>query len=136
MPDSTQPYGFWPSAWSSSDAAAASRDFAELRVGLGGVLWSQFDPADGRTCLWLCRADQAQCLTPAAFSLRSRVYEYGGGAFCVGDSGVAFVNESDQQLYWQDLAAPPRALTARADCRYGDLQFDLQRQAVLARRSA
>ncbi|HRL92438.1 MAG TPA: prolyl oligopeptidase family serine peptidase [Pseudomonas sp.] len=132
MPDSTQPYGFWPSAWSSTDAAAASRDFAELRVGLGGVLWSQFDPLDGRTCLWLCRAGQAQCLTPAGFSLRSRVYEYGGGAFCVGDSGVAFVNESDQQLYWQDLAAPPRALTARADCRYGDLHFDPQRQAVLA----
>lgn len=30
------------------------------------------------------------------------------------------------------LVAQVRALTARADCRYGDLQFDPQRQAVLA----
>ena len=132
MPELTTPYGFWPSTWSSTDVAAASRDFAELRVGLGGVLWSQFDPLDGRTCLWHWRDGQTQCLTPAAFSLRSRVYEYGGGAFCVGDSGVAFVNEADQQLYWQDLNGAPRALTTRADCRYGDLQFDPQRKAVLA----
>ena len=38
------PYGFWPSDWSAEAAAAASRDFAELRAGQGGLFWIEYDP--------------------------------------------------------------------------------------------
>jgi dipeptidyl aminopeptidase/acylaminoacyl peptidase len=62
-------------------------------------------------------------MTPPGFSVRSRVYEYGGGAFCLTDNGVVFVNEADQQLYRQSLQGEsPERLTSGA-CRYGDLQF-------------
>jgi len=54
--------------------------------------------------------------------VRSRVYEYGGGAFCLTPDGVVFVNEADQQMYRQALDGEPVALTS-TDCRYGDLQF-------------
>jgi dipeptidyl aminopeptidase/acylaminoacyl peptidase len=65
-------------------------------------------------------------------SVRSRVYEYGGGAFCLTDDRLAFVNEADQQIYWQRLGAAPALLTRQDDCRFGDLQFDPVAQAVMA----
>lgn len=130
------PYGFWPSDWSAEKAASASRDFAEIRAGHGGVFWIEYDPADARSTLWYWRAGRAVCVTPADVSLRSRVYEYGGGTLCLTDQGVAFVNEKDQQIYLQTIdhetAAEPVALTQRPSCRYGDLQFDPVRSTVLA----
>lgn len=127
------PYGFWPSEWSAEQAAAASRDFAELRTGHGGLFWIEYDPADARSTLWYWRDGQASCLTPLGFSLRSRVYEYGGGAFCLTAQGIAFVNEADQQIYIQGLAQlTPVALTQNLECRYGDLQFDSHGKAIVA----
>lgn len=129
-------YGFWPSEWTAEKAASASCDFAELRAGHGGLFWIQYDPSDARCTLWYWRDGTARCLTPAEFSLRSRVYEYGGGALCLTEDGIAFVNEGDQQIYLQQLtgmaAGPPVALTARGGHRYGDLQFDQHRGAILA----
>lgn len=130
------PYGFWSSDWTAEKAASASRDFAELRAGHGGLFWILYDPADARCTLWYWRDGAAKCLTPSGFSLRSRVYEYGGGALCLTDDGVAFVNEVDQQIYLQQLTdrgvSEPVALTAGNARRYGDLQFDAHRRAVLA----
>lgn len=130
------PYGFWPSTWSAEAAAAASQDYAELRTGHGGLFWVEYDPVQGRCTLWFWQALSARCLTPDGFSVRSRVYEYGGGAFCLTGQGIAFVNEADQQIYLQltDDAetAPPIALTAAPERRYGDLQHDPVSDAILA----
>lgn len=110
--------------FSATQAVAAATDFAELSVGEQGVFWNEFRPADGACRLWHWRDHQARCLTPDGFSVRSRVYEYGGGSFCLSDDGVVFVNEHDQQLYTQPLdGGPPRALTGNDDCRYGDVQW-------------
>ncbi len=131
------PYGFWPSEWSADAAAAASQDYAELRAGHGGLFWIEYDPVQGRCTLWFWQAGSARCVTPDGFSVRSRVYEYGGGAFCLTGQGLAFVNEADQQIYLQltadvDSATQPVALTAEPDCRYGDLQHDPVSDAILA----
>lgn len=144
------PYGLW----SAAQAAAASRDFAELHAAHDVLLWVEFDPQQARCGLFFQR-DGVRCeLTPPGFSVRSRVYEYGGGACCATPDGAAFVNEADQQLYLVGCAmrteaacavtgahgAPygsgvdeaPRALTARPHCRYGDLSFVAAWQALLA----
>ncbi|MDH4609239.1 S9 family peptidase [Pseudomonas sp. BN102] len=128
----TRAFGFWDSPWSAERAVAASGDLAELRAGPAGLFWSLFDPADGRTTLWHWQAGAARCLTPAGFSLRSRVYEYGGGAFCLVADAVVFVNEADQQLHLQTLDGAPRPLTGNSPCRYGDLWPWEQVGAVLA----
>ncbi|MDH4566940.1 S9 family peptidase [Pseudomonas sp. BN414] len=116
-----RPFGFWDSPWSAECAVAASRDFAELRCSPAGLFWTLFDPADGRTTLWRWQAGEASCITPDGHSLRSRVYEYGGGAFCLVPGGVVFVNETDQQLYLQPFSGAPAVLTRNPDARYGDL---------------
>ncbi|MHB0764728.1 alpha/beta hydrolase family protein [Stutzerimonas sp. NM35] len=131
---SVLPHGFWPSDWSAEKAACASRDFAELRAGHGGLLWVEYDPADARCTLWHWRDGTTRCLTPPGISLRSRVYEYGGGAFCLTDDGVAYVDEQDQQIYLQRIEGDgtPTVLTRYPNCRYGDLQFDERHRSILA----
>lgn len=108
--------------FSAAQAVAAGTDFADLKVGAAGLFWNEFRPADGACRLWHWRNQQAHCLTPEGFSVRSRVYEYGGGSFCLGGDGLVFVNEADQQVYTQALdGSAPRALTQAADRRYGDV---------------
>jgi dipeptidyl aminopeptidase/acylaminoacyl peptidase len=126
--------------WSATQAAAASGDFAELHAAHGGLLWVAFDPQQARCGLFFWRDEELRELTPAGFSVRSRVYEYGGGACCATELGAAFVNETDQQIYLlpcgsglgREFSAPPQQLTTRPDCRYGDLSFVPAWQALLA----
>jgi dipeptidyl aminopeptidase/acylaminoacyl peptidase len=108
--------------FSASQAVAAGMDFAELQLGANGLFWNEYRPEDAACRIWHWRDGVAKCLTPAGFSVRSRVYEYGGGAFCLTPDGVVFVAEADQQLYRQTLDGAPEALTS-GDCRYGDLHF-------------
>ncbi|MDI2592368.1 S9 family peptidase [Pseudomonas sp. 681] len=108
---------------SATRAVASSIDFAELLLGSQGLFWNEYRPQDAACRIWHWRDGQARCLTPPGFSVRSRVYEYGGGAFCLTDDEVVFVNETDQQLYRQSLVGEaPVALTS-GEKRYGDLQF-------------
>ncbi|PIA70485.1 alpha/beta hydrolase family protein [Pseudomonas sediminis] len=124
--------------WSAEQAAVASADFAELHAAHGGVLWVAFDPALARCGLFFCRDGVVSELTPPGFSVRSRVYEYGGGACCATEQGVAFVNERDQQVYCIDIGldggahGAPYLLTSQSHCRYGDLAFVPAWQALLA----
>lgn len=124
--------------WSAEQAAAASADFAELHAAHGGVLWVAFDPALARCGLFFYRDGVVRELTPAGFSVRSRVYEYGGGACCATEQGVAFVNERDQQVYRVDIGldggahGTPYLITSQSHCRYGDLSFVPAWQALLA----
>lgn len=126
------------SIWSAEQAASASADFAELHAAHGGVLWVAFDPALARCGLFFCRYGVVCELTPPGFSVRSRVYEYGGGACCATEQGVAFVNERDQQAYRIDIGLDggahgvPYLITDQPHCRYGDLSFVPAWQALLA----
>ncbi|MFI8737180.1 alpha/beta hydrolase family protein [Ectopseudomonas toyotomiensis] len=126
------------SIWSAEQASAASADFAELHAAHGGVLWVAFDPAQARCGLFFYRDGVVRELTPPGFSVRSRVYEYGGGACCATEMGVAFVNERDQQIYRIDIGldggahGAPYLITDQPHCRYGDLSFVSAWQALLA----
>ena len=58
---------------------------------------------DGRyvVCSWT--EGRVQCHTPADFSSRTLVHEYGGGAFLVYNYRIYFSNYKDQRLYCQKL---------------------------------
>ncbi|KUM39924.1 alpha/beta hydrolase family protein [Pseudomonas sp. EpS/L25] len=123
-----------PTPLTPAQAVAAGIDFAELKVDASGLYWSQYDPADGATRLWRRQVGSAPvCLTPAGFSLRSKVYEYGGGALCLADAGPVFVNEADQAVYRQPLdGRAPERLAGGESWRYGDLHWDALHGCVLA----
>lgn len=118
-----------PDTFTATQAVAAGVDFAELAVSPAGLFWSEYQPQDGATRIWRWFEGNKSCLTPDNFSVRTRVYEYGGGSFCLTEDAVVFVNETDQQLYRQPFASDgvegpgqPEAITTGKK-RYADLRF-------------
>ncbi|MEK6346410.1 MAG: prolyl oligopeptidase family serine peptidase [Burkholderia sp.] len=107
----------------AEEAVAAGRDFVELTADASGVYWTEYDPADAMCRIWRARNGAIECVSPDGFSARGRVYEYGGGAFCVAGEQLAFVNERDQRIYHfaPDSLAEPQPLTPDG-LRYGDLR--------------
>ena len=59
--------------------------------------------------------------------MRTRVHEYGGGAFTVHDGVIFFSNFSDQRLYRQDPGEAPRPITPEGEWRYADGVVDAHR---------
>ncbi|WP_193075818.1 alpha/beta hydrolase family protein [Pseudomonas sp. FME51] len=125
--------GYWHSDFSAADAVAAGTDYADLTCDEQRALWVAFLPEEGLNTIIEWTPQGTRRLTPAGYGVRSRVYEYGGGAFCIVGEGVVFVREADQQLYRQGFASQQcMQLTDAADRRYGGLIFDALRQRVIA----
>ena len=70
-------------------------------------------------------------VTPAPFSARTRVHEYGGGAFLVSAGAVYFSNFADQRLYRQEPGGEPQAITPEEPLRYADGVFDAGRGRIV-----
>ena len=118
------PYGTWSSPV-TTDAVLAS----QIRISLprlvdGALMWSELRPAEGgRSVLVRQRADgEVEDLIAAPWNARTRVHEYGGGAYAVaGDGAVIFSHFPDQRLYRIDGAGgEPEALTEAEGLRYAD----------------
>ena len=70
-------------------------------------------------------------VTPRGFNVRSRVHEYGGGAFLVHEGVVYFSNFVDQMVYAQPLDGTPAPLTANSAMRYADGDVDPWRRRLV-----
>ena len=70
-----------------------------------------------------------------AFSVRTRVHEYGGGAYLVHNGAVFFSNDADQRLYSQRPGAAPMPLTPEPavsrGLRYADGVMDAGRRRMI-----
>lgn len=119
---------------SAKDAVAAIHDYAALGIHAEAVYGVSFDAASGKNRLCRFVDGQAHSLLPEAFSVRSRVHEYGGGAWCLAGEYICFVNAEDQQLWLVALNADsaPRQLTQQQHSRFADLQYDPVRQQLIA----
>ena len=127
--------GSWRAPLSAGQIAAGSVRFAQPRVAGGQVYWLESRPAEnGRSVLVRARpGEPVRDLTPVPFSVRSRVHEYGGGAFAVTMDTAYFVNDADQQVYGQaPVGGTPQVLTKMSDCRFADLQLDESRHRLIA----
>ncbi|GGB93031.1 peptidase S9 [Marinobacterium zhoushanense] len=118
---------------SATDAVKAIQEYAALRTQGGRVYGISFDSRSGQNRLCLFRQGEAISLLPSAFSVRSRVHEYGGGGWCLSNSNAFFVNDSDQQVWCLSLEeGVVRRLTDLPDSRFADLVFDACRQRLIA----
>jgi dipeptidyl aminopeptidase/acylaminoacyl peptidase len=63
-------------------------------------------------------------VNPAPFNARTRVHEYGGGAYLVADGITYFSNFADQRLYRQRRARAPEPLTPEEPWRFADAILD------------
>ena len=129
------PCGTWPSPISAARIAETGVRLAQPRIAGECVYWVESRSAEsGRGVLVRKRPDaEAESLTPAAFSVRSRVHEYGGGAFAVAADGLYFVNDADQQIYRQTAGGGmPQILTDLPGCRFADLLTDERHARLIA----
>ncbi|MFN4279471.1 prolyl oligopeptidase family serine peptidase [Thermosynechococcus sp.] len=120
-------YGWWPSILSAAAVSAAAPALSELRSTALGLVWLERRPQEkGRVVL----VRQGQELLAAPLSVRSRVNEYGGGAYWYHGDQIYFVNDADQGIYALGKAIP--RLIYRADnCRFADGCVDAGRDRLL-----
>jgi len=129
------PYGSWRSPITAELVTAAHVGLGEPALDRGVLYWTEARPQEGgRVALVRQGGDGRAEVTPAPFNVRSRVHEYGGGAWRLRDGVIAAVNFADQRLYCLDPSGRAVALTPESDrrLRYADLEPDLGRRRILA----
>jgi dipeptidyl aminopeptidase/acylaminoacyl peptidase len=104
MPTSA-PYGSWSSPITALAVAGGEHPVGSPRPVGDELWWHELRPTEGgRISIRRRTPDGAvQDVLPAPWNARTRVHEYGGGAWTVTDAGVAvFAEYTDQRLYRLD----------------------------------
>ena len=128
------PFGAWPSTISAESVVAGVVGFSELNIRGGELFWLESRPAEqGRSVLVVMTPEgERRDLTPPPFNVRSRVHEYGGGAYCLTADAVYFVNFSDQNIYRINADGEISQIThSGADERFADFCFDVKLERLL-----
>src|SRR4051812_4096780 len=101
LPDVNTPYGTWPSPLTAELVAAQGLRLGSVAIDGDDVYWLEGRPGEGgRSVLVRRQADGTTAdVTPPEFNVRTRVHEYGGGAYIVGNREVYFSNFADQRIY-------------------------------------
>ncbi len=134
----TTPYGSWASPISARSLVAGTVGLGAIALDGATIYWSESRPQEGGRVV-LVRRDldgTTTDVTPAPFSVRTRVHEYGGGAYIVADDTVVFSNDADGRLYRQHVGGALEPLTPEPPAprarRYADLIMDPARDRVIA----
>ncbi len=127
MSQKTAQHGSWKSPVTSDLIVSATINFSSIKCDGSDIYFVEWRPTEGgRYCL--VRHSDVTCdITPPAFNVRSRVHEYGGGAYAVADGNVIFSNYTDQHLYLQNNGGAPRLIFAESGMRCCDGVIDRRR---------
>ena len=119
------PYGTWRSPLAAADLARSAISLNYVQVAAGTPYWVESRPADGGRSVIVTIAEDGAVreITPTGFNVRTRVHEYGGMPYAIGNGIVFFSNFSDQRLYVQRPGAAPVAITPEG-YRYADFVLD------------
>ena len=119
------PYGTWHSPLAAADLARSAISLNYVQVAAGIPYWVESRPAEGgRSVIVTAGKDGGvREVTPQGFNVRTRVHEYGGMPYAIGNGIVFFSNFSDQRLYVQRPGAAPVAITPEG-YRYADFVLD------------
>ena len=95
------PYGTWTSTLSAADVAAETLHLSCVAVDGDDIYWLEGRPQEGsRNVVVRCTADgNINDITPKGIDIRTRVHEYGGGAFTVIQGNIFYINSEDCLLY-------------------------------------
>jgi dipeptidyl aminopeptidase/acylaminoacyl peptidase len=132
----TAPFGTWPSPIEAATVAAGSVPLSSLMLGGDDgmdLYWLEGRAAEaGRNALQRLHGEQIDELTPAPFNVRTRVHEYGGGAYAVAGDTVFFSNFADNRLYMQRGDGDAHPFTNAGRQRFADFVPDSRRQRLIA----
>ena len=127
------PYGSWKSPITAELIASGTIGLGQIALDGDDTYWVEMRPSEGGRSTVVRRTSDGQTsdVTHAPFNVRTRVHEYGGGAFCVAQGTVYFANFSDGRLYRQPSSEAPRPLTPEGPFRSADLVIDRHRRRLL-----
>jgi dipeptidyl aminopeptidase/acylaminoacyl peptidase len=119
------PYGSWPSPISADVVARSGTRLTSAWIDQNAVWWLEGRPQEGgRVVLMRARfGAEPEEAVPGDFNVRTRVHEYGGGAYTLHE-GTAYCSRlEDQRLYRVEPGEEPVAITPErpdATHRYAD----------------
>ena len=130
----TLPFGTWPSPITPDAIVAETIRLSSVSLDAGCVGWLEGRPGEGgrNVLVRVGASGQPEDITPAPFNVRSRVHEYGGGAYAVSGDRVWFSDFEDGRVHARTGTGRPVALTAESKARFADLTVDPGRPRLLA----
>ncbi|TVY05692.1 S9 family peptidase [Paenibacillus cremeus] len=128
-------YGSWVSPLTSELITTQFVELSGPSMIDGSLFWAEGRPLEGGRVVVVCRtADGREYdVIPASYNVRSRVYEYGGGASVFFNGYLYFSNFEDNLIYKQPLSGEgkPVPITTDSNLRYADLVIDEARNRLI-----
>jgi dipeptidyl aminopeptidase/acylaminoacyl peptidase len=127
------PYGSWRSPITSDLIVSETITLGQIELDGQDVYWNEGRPAEGGRSVIVRHTPDGRTLdvTPPGFNARSRVHEYGGGAFFVHAGNVYFSNFTDNRVYHQAGEGEPQPITPETSLRYADFELDQRRRRLI-----
>ena len=127
------PYGSWKSPITTDLVVSDSISPGQVVPDGQDIYWSEARPSEGGRSIIVRRTPGGQVtdVLPAPFSARTRVHEYGGGAFTVDNGIIYFSNFQDQRVYRLVPGSEPEPLTTNEQMRYADGEIDRRRNCMI-----
>ena len=126
MPETpvVKPYGSWVSPLSARRIAEAGVSLSAVRADGQTLYWLEGRPRErGRSVLMRYQNGAVDEALPTSFDVRSRVHEYGGGAYAVHGGRIVFSHVLDGTVWLARNGGEPRRITPCEALRYADFAF-------------
>jgi dipeptidyl aminopeptidase/acylaminoacyl peptidase len=123
------PCGSWKSPITAELIVSGSVGLDQIALDGQEVYWIEQRPTEGgRNVVVRCRPDGSTSdVTPPPANARTRVHEYGGGAYLPDRGSVYYSEFRDQRLYRQSAGSSPEPVTPALPLRYADAVVDRAR---------
>ncbi len=128
-------YGSWSSPITADQIVKGTIRLGQTAWDGSDLYWVEGRPTEAGRMVLVQRNDQGQVQDrlAAPWNVRTRVHEYGGGAFWVANGGIIFAHFADQRLYRYLPDHDPEPLTPESgsQLRYADGVWDPWQQRIL-----
>lgn len=143
MAPKVAPYGSWRSPITARAIAQGSVSLTEPEFRDDSVWWLEGRPSeDGRQVVVRVPLGGGEPVDaiPAGYSARTRVHEYGGGAYLVDRDSLFFSNDADGRVYRITAGGSPEPITPEPQSprslRYADFEMSAGGRAIYCVREA
>lgn len=128
-------YGLWKSPITADLIAQGIIGLSEVSLDNDNLYWLEMRPKENGRYVLVQKAKTGKIfdVLPKKFNIRTKVHEYGGGAYIVNNDIIYFVNYSDQKIYQYSLKSSKiKKITNKTNLRYADLIIDHKNKRILS----
>jgi len=127
------PFGTWKSPITAQTVAAQGLRLGFPALDGDDIYWLEGRPQEGGRNVLVKRSLDGTItdVTPRDHNVRTRVHEYGGGAYVVSKSFIYYSNFADQRLYRIIGSGTPQPITPEGKWFYADATIDEHRQRLI-----